>query len=193
MRVKLSRDGTNVGKHLHGINMTFIILEEGSKAMSADGNHLVAVIKVPEDYDHLFVSLGDLRNKVEQLTSICIENVLYEIEWFLGGDWKFLSCICGLGAAYAKTPCIWCKCTLHDHDHGTKSWSLVDSSFEEIQEMAMRKCQFNVKHAPLFHLIPLDHVIIDTLHLFLRICDNLSRGPCVLLFVRLVYVIILHF
>ena len=30
-----------------------------------------------------------------------------------------------------------------------------------------------MKHAPLFPTIPLDHVIIDTLHLFLRVCDNL--------------------
>ena len=89
VRVKLSGDGTNVGKHLHVINITFTILEEGSKARSADGNHLVAVIKVPEDYDHLFVSLGNLENKVEQLTSIGIENVWYKVEWFLGGDWKF--------------------------------------------------------------------------------------------------------
>ena len=41
--------------------------------------------------------------------------------------------------------------------------------------MTRRKCQFNVKHAPLFPLIPLDHVIIDTLHLSLRICDNLTN------------------
>ena len=43
--------------------------------------------------------------------------------------------------------------------------------------MATGKCQssakFNVKHVPLFPIIPLDHVIIDTLHLFLQICDNL--------------------
>lgn len=180
VRVKLSGDRTNVGKHLHVINITFTIVEEGSKAMSADGNRLVAVIKVLEDYDHLFVALGDLRNEVEQLTSICIENVCYEIEWFLGGDWKFLACICGLGAAHAKTPCIWCKCPLYDHYDDTKSWSLADSSkgartIKEIQELATGKCQFNVKHAPLFPSIPLDHVIIDTLHLFLRICDNLTN------------------
>ena len=182
VRVRLSGDRTNVGKHLHVINITFTILEEGSKAISADGNHLVAVIKVPEDYDHLFVALGDTRNDVEQLTTVCIDNVCYEIEWFLGGDWKFLACICGFGAAHAKTPCIWCKCPLYDHYDGTKCWSLADLSegartIKEIQELATGKCQssakFNVRHVPLFPVIPLDHVIIDTLHLFLRICDNL--------------------
>ena len=56
LRVKLSGDGTNVGKHLHVINITLTILEEGSQAMAAEGNHLIAVIKVPEDYDNLFGS-----------------------------------------------------------------------------------------------------------------------------------------
>lgn len=53
IRVKLSGDGTctNIGKRLHVVNITFTILEEGRKAMTADGNHLVAVMKVPENYD----------------------------------------------------------------------------------------------------------------------------------------------
>lgn len=33
--------------------------------------------------------------------------------------------------------------------------------------------RYNVKKVPLFPSIPLDHVIIDSLHLFLRISDNL--------------------
>ncbi|CAB4026648.1 Hypothetical predicted protein [Paramuricea clavata] len=36
IRVKLSGDGTNVGKSLHVVNVTFTILDQGSKAMSAD-------------------------------------------------------------------------------------------------------------------------------------------------------------
>lgn len=181
IKVKLSGDGTNVGKHLHVINITFTILEEGSRAMSAEGNHLVAVVKVPENYDSLFVALGDIRNEVEGLSKIYVGNQCFEIEWFLGGDWKFLACVCGLGAAHATRPCIWCKCSLYDHYDPTKSWSLIDESkgartVKEIQDLLKHKCQatyYNVKHAPLFPSIPLDHVIIDPLHLFLRICDNL--------------------
>lgn len=124
IRVKLSGDGTNVGKHLHVINITFTILEEGSQAMSAEGNHLVAVVKVPENYDSLYVALADIRNEVEELSNIYIGDQCIEIEWFLGGDWKFLACICGLGAAHATRPCIWCKCALYDHYDPTKSWSL---------------------------------------------------------------------
>ena len=63
----------------------------------------------------------------------------FEIEWFLGGDWKFLACICGLGAAHAMYPCIWCKSSLYDKYDGRKKWSLTDvskgaCSIEEIQQ-----------------------------------------------------------
>lgn len=34
----------------------------------------------------------------------------YDIEYFLGGDWKFLAYVCGLGAANQDYACIWCKC-----------------------------------------------------------------------------------
>jgi hypothetical protein len=89
-------------------------LEEGKKAMTADGNHLVAVIKAPENYDTVCDSLKDISTEVESLQNITVGNEVFHIEWFLGGDWRFLVSICGLGAAHANCPCIWCKCTLYD-------------------------------------------------------------------------------
>ena len=41
----------------------------------------MAVIEVPESYTTLNVALAEIRK---------------EVEWFLGGDWKFLACVCGL-------------------------------------------------------------------------------------------------
>lgn len=38
LRVKLSGDGTNIGKRLHVVNFTFTLLEEGALAYSAEGN-----------------------------------------------------------------------------------------------------------------------------------------------------------
>ncbi len=55
LRVKLSGDGTMLG-NICMLKHTLTILEEGSQAMAAEGNHLIAVIKVPEDYDNLFGS-----------------------------------------------------------------------------------------------------------------------------------------
>ena len=44
----ISGDGTNIGKKLHVINITFNMLNEGGNAMSADRNHLIAVIRDSE-------------------------------------------------------------------------------------------------------------------------------------------------
>lgn len=68
----------------------------------------------------------------------------------------------------------------HKYD-GTKEWSLSDTSkgartIEEIQRKSNERSRgehYNVKRSPLFPSIPLDHVVIDTLHVFLRISDNL--------------------
>ena len=43
---------------------------------------------------------------------------------------------------------------------------------EEIGKHAKSK-RYNCKPNPLFNFIPIDHVIIDTLHLLLRTSDNL--------------------
>ena len=44
----ISEDGTNIGKKLYVINITFNMLNEGGNAMSADRNHLIAVIRDSE-------------------------------------------------------------------------------------------------------------------------------------------------
>ena len=48
VRVKLSGDGTCVGKRLHVVNFTFTLLDEGSKAHSADGNYCLAMFRQKE-------------------------------------------------------------------------------------------------------------------------------------------------
>ena len=44
----MSGGGIIIGKKLHVINITFNILNEGGNAMSADRNHLIAVIRDSE-------------------------------------------------------------------------------------------------------------------------------------------------
>ena len=72
IQVKLSGDETNIGKRHHDVNVTFTILDEGSKAMSASGNHLIAIIKEPEHYDKLAESQMDIRKDVESLKQLKI-------------------------------------------------------------------------------------------------------------------------
>ena len=66
------------------------MLDEERKAMSADGNHLIAVIREAENYDKLSQSLADISKDASSLKQISLGTLNFEIE-FLGGYWKFLA------------------------------------------------------------------------------------------------------
>ena len=104
----------------------------------------------------------------------------YKIVCFiLGGDWKFLAIVCGIGPANHEFACMWCKCPWSERWNPNKHWSFSDvaksaQTLREIKELSrLSEKKYNCQRAPLFDFIPLDHVIIDTLHLFLRISDVL--------------------
>ena len=67
--------------------------------MNEKGNYVLAIIKTTENYDNLKESLADLNNEMSNLKEITVNSHKYSIEYFLGGDWKFLACVCGLRAA----------------------------------------------------------------------------------------------
>ena len=96
IRVKLSGDGTSIGKRLHVVNFTFTVLDEGSKAYSYEGNHSIAIFREEEKkYDGLQRALADIISEVETLNSISVDGTSFGIEYFLGGDWKFLAVVTG--------------------------------------------------------------------------------------------------
>ncbi len=64
VNVKLSGDGTNIGKRLHVINFIFTLLEEGPLAYSSEGNHTLTIIKDEVKYEPLRDALEDIRNEV---------------------------------------------------------------------------------------------------------------------------------
>ena len=112
------------------------------------------------------------------------QNLLILIKFYLGGDWKFLALVCGLESATSDHACIWCKCPKKQrHDMGL-TWSLLPDkggrTVEEISEKSKlsksSKNRFNCSRPPLFSFIPLRRVVIDSLHLFLRIADVLINN-----------------
>ena len=78
IKVKLTGDGTNIGKHLH-VNFAFTILDEGDAAYSASGNHCIAILKESEDYDSLKVGLHDIIKEVEQLHRILVCGLNFDV------------------------------------------------------------------------------------------------------------------
>lgn len=93
VRVKLTGDGTNIGKHLHVVNFAFTILDEGDLAYSSAGNHCIAIFKEPEKYDSLKLCLRDIIHDIQDLNRIKVGDIEYDIVYFsvvTGNFWRQL-------------------------------------------------------------------------------------------------------
>ena len=182
IRVKLTGDGTNIG-NLHIVVFGFTIPEEGMGAKSAAGNHPLCILRDTEDYEQLRLGLHDILNETSEIqkNGLVVNGTKYEIDFLLGGDWKFLACVCGIDSATATHSCIWCICSKNEC-HLDKQWSIVDGECGARTVKGMNaaaalpkgsKKKFDCLNPPLFSMIPMHKVIIDNLHLFLRISDLL--------------------
>ena len=89
--------------------------------------------------------------------------------------WKFLVTVGGIGPTNQKIACIWCLCP-RVLRHVSREWPLNDKEtklsrmIDSIKKDSISR-KNNCQHVPLFEFIPMDHVIIDTLHPFLHILD----------------------
>ena len=179
VRIKLTGDDTRIARGLNIVVFAFTVLEKDLNPTSVHGSHPVAIIKSKETFEKLSTSLRNIIDEVSALDKIDINGVTFEIKLFLGGDWKFLAMICGLDSATSRYSCIWCKCPKEQRWDMSKNWSIsnIDNGARTINEITelpkSNKYKFNCSSKPLFPFIPITKIIIDTLHLFLRISDVL--------------------
>ena len=168
VRVKLAGDGTNIGKWLHVVNFGFTILDKGEAAYSAAGNHCLAIFKEPETYETLKAALRNIASDVESLLTIDVNGMTFELEYYLGRDWKFLALVMGIDSVSSKYACIWCKCHISQ-----QKWSMLDPKFgarsieENIAIASSRSKKFNASSLPIFPTTLLSLVMVDNLHMFL--------------------------
>lgn len=171
LNIKLSGDGTNVGRKNTFVVVSLTILEEGQKAKTSKGNHILAIIKGKEDYQTLQTALEDIRTDIKNVNNINVNGKCIPIQYYLGGDYKFILTALGLDAACCTYACAWC----HVHKLQRYSTTIYPSrTIDEIQASAKSKRkEHNASRLPLFPDIPINRVVVDTLHLFLRISDIL--------------------
>ena len=106
VRVKITGDGTQISSGLHTMVAAFTIVEKGANPASSNGNHALAIVNVQEKYQELSEALSDIRSEVESVKTIIVNEDEYEIEYFIGADWKFLAMCTGIEAANAKYSCV---------------------------------------------------------------------------------------
>ena len=72
----------------------------------AVGNHSLAILKVPENYNSVKDALSDIVKEASDLKSVDIRARVHQIEYFFGGDLKFLAIVCGIKAANKIFMCV---------------------------------------------------------------------------------------
>ena len=93
IRIKLTGDGTQIGRESKVVNIAFTILDEGENAQSVNGNYSVAIVKIEESYEDLANALQDICREAKDLEMLAVDDRVYKIQFFLGGDLKFLAIV----------------------------------------------------------------------------------------------------
>ena len=110
LRIKITGDGIQIAGRLSIVNIAFTILKEKHKACSIFGNYSLDILKIAQNYKELASGFQDICEEAADLQIVTIQDKIYNIKFFLGGDWKYLATICGIQSASADYLCIWCKC-----------------------------------------------------------------------------------
>ena len=183
IQVKLSGDGARMSRTTNFMMMSFTLLQLNESVMSPKHNRTVAIINGPEKYATLKASLSPFFREVNELISngsTTVDGQNVQLEFFLGGDMKFLLMIMGINSATADYACVWCKIHKDNRWDTSKPFSHYNEApqwrnLEEIKKMCHSKDKFGCVNEPLIN-IPLTNVIPDELHLLLRITDKLLQN-----------------
>lgn len=95
---------------------------------------------------------------------------------FLGGDYKFLFMVMGLDGARSTHWCLIHKLDRWDTSKPIEHYQSIEMKriLAHIKSMLTQK-KFSVIHQSLFN-IEFDHVILDKLHLMMRVTDRLTEN-----------------
>ncbi|CAB3986755.1 NACHT, LRR and PYD domains-containing 12 [Paramuricea clavata] len=166
------------------LKMRLSLLQWDKKVMSSESNRTVAIINGPEYYETLKASLPNLFNKINGLIktgSILINGEYVKLEFFLGGDLKFLLMIIGMDAASSKYACLWCLANKDDRWDTSKNLNYYYDgpkcrTLEDIlKHFQCKSGNLGCINKPLLD-IDLDHVVPDELHLLLRVTFRLLKN-----------------
>ena len=182
IKVKISGDGAKMSRTTNFMILSFSLLQTGENVMSSKGNRTLCIVNGPEKYETLKSSMGSVISEINSIINkgkVEIDGREVNIEVFLGGDYKFLLMTMGLKGATSDYACLWCKI------HKLQRWDMTkDLDFYNTGELKRtlqeirnfhNSNKFCCIHLPLFD-IELDHVVLDELHLMMRVTDRLTEN-----------------
>eukprot|EP00731_Ephydatia_muelleri_P017394 Em0010g492a len=187
IKVRISGDGAKFSRTSSFVLLSYAILMPVGRYLSGIGNHTIAVVKGAEDYDTISTAFAATFQEIDglqQLGFVAVNGVSYNIELFFSSDMKFMLTMLGLNAANSIYACP--KCTVHRDCR----WDV--SKPESYYSTTMARTLVTLRRTFASHgrtaavhqgsvnrpltAIPVDHMMIDELHLFLRIFDVMLRN-----------------
>jgi hypothetical protein len=99
IHIRLAGDGTNIGKNYSALNFSFSFLNKHENLRlnpnCVTGVFILGMFKIKENYESLKSALKDLLVLIKNCQEVEIDGVKYKIEYWLGGDMKFLLLVLG--------------------------------------------------------------------------------------------------
>ncbi len=176
INIRLSGDGTEAGRNFSLLNFNFGFIDPVKTGQninlnpnSVTGNFCLGSYNIEgESYATIKNSLSDLLEKLSSIHQLEVDGVSYNIEYWLGGDLKFISIILGVQAANGEYPCPWCTCSKKNFSCNIHN-ICIDRKFNG-DSLGTK----GYKYEPILGFIKPENVIVDILHLFSRVSDKLT-------------------
>lgn len=184
--IKLSGDGKVLTKSSHREinNIVFTIINEENHCKTSRGNYILGSYEIEENTPtEREENLKDLIEPFKNFDKVKINNFDYQIVQKFGADMKFIEECYGLSCANSSYGCIYCEADLK------KPWTEGDEKklypINRTLKKSLDTLKKNLRNKkgskneikgyaskPLLH-IEFNMIVIDSLHMFLRISDKL--------------------
>lgn len=197
--LKISCDGTNIGRNLVICNLTFTVINDIDFCKTSAGNYILGVYECNENYNNLSLCLIEAIEQLKNTHDIVIDNKLYKIDITQTHDLKGTSITHGTTDATSKYPCPFCTISfnLASEKSITESkvaqfrqtlntdWSYCNKelgarSHEEFEECAKKDTVEQRKgydKKPIFSFLPFQKSLPDMLHMnLIRIAERLLEN-----------------
>jgi hypothetical protein len=119
-----------------------------------------------ETYSEVKICMKQIFKEIEQIDSfIMFNNQLFELKFTFTADMKMINTVTGIKSSISNHPCAWCICNKK---------KLYSTSFNFSRKSKFNNAKHSRMHKSLLpKTIPIENIVVDVLHLFLRIGSKL--------------------
>ncbi|KAL5020500.1 hypothetical protein ScPMuIL_003392 [Solemya velum] len=182
VRVKFSGDGTRASRISNFVVFSYSFVDD--EMSDAGSSNTIGIVACSESYESMKVACSPILSEVNTLNAegkVNVDGVDVQLEMFVGGDMKFIHILLGLSGAISNHGCPWCLVTKEQRSDTSKQWDYYHAAGQcrTISQLTKDADSGNrytgSKARPLINIEP-HHIVIDELHLMLRVLDVLIRN-----------------